>query len=240
MVIIGVTPLVSRTEIFNRLKKKDASISLQELMKMNVAWHMADMIGSIQPTSLAIGSGSTSKKVVQAIGELIKTKRINHEMKAIATSRELSVLAIQVGLKNTESFDDTLRNIKSIREDQLPKKTTAFGFDGADEIKVLIDKKNKITGFYSIKGGGGAHTLEKIIAHMTAHEVFVVDESKIVSNLGETFHLPIEVIPGGVVAVKEKLLRAYPFTTVNVKKGNDKKNDFITDLGNKIGSRLAL
>lgn len=234
MTIVGITPLLSRTDISKRLKSKDTSISSQELMKMNVAWRMADMIGVMQPTSLAIGSGSTSKKVVQAIGELIKTKRINHLMKAVATSRELSELAIKVGLVNTEPFDTTLLYIKSIRKGKLFKKTIAFGFDGADEIKVLIDKNNKITGFYSIKGGGGAHTLEKIIARMTEHKVFVVDESKIVWSLGETFHLPIEVIPDGLEVVKEKLLRAYPFTEVNTKKENKGTNDFTTDLGNRI------
>ena len=69
---------------------------------------------------------------------------------------------------------------------------------------------------------------------MTAHEVFVVDESKIVWSLGETFHLPIEVIPDGLEIVKEKLLRAYPFTEVNIKKKIRGANDFISDLGNRI------
>lgn len=234
MTIVGITPLLPRAHISRRLEIKDTSLSQQELMKMNVAWQMADMIGEIQPTRLAIGSGSTSKKVVQAIGELIKSKKLNHTMLAIATSRELSELAIQVGLVNTELFDTTLHHIKSIRKGNPPKKTIAFGFDGADEIKVLINKNNKIIGFYSIKGGGGAHTLEKIIAQMTEKKVFVVDESKIVSYLGETFHLPIEVVPSGVTKVKEKLLKSYPFTHVNIKKGNNKINDFISDLGNKI------
>lgn len=135
---------------------------------------------------------------------------------------------------NTELFDTTLHNIRSIRKGSPPKKTIAFGFDGADEIKVLIDKNNKITGFYSIKGGGGAHTLEKIIAQMTANKVFVVDESKIVNNLGDIFHLPIEVIPDGLAKVKEKLLRAYPFAEVNIKKEDKRTNDFTSDLGNKI------
>ena len=122
MTIAGITPLLSRADISKRLKSKDTSISPQELMKMNVAWQMADMIGVIQPTSLAIGSGSTSKKVVQAMGELIKTNRINHTMMAIATSRELSELAIKVGLVNTEPFDTTLLYIKSIRKGKLFKK----------------------------------------------------------------------------------------------------------------------
>ena len=60
-----------------------------------------------------------------------------------------------------------------------------YYIDGADE----IDKN-----YYLIKGGGGAHTKEKILAAASKKFICIVDDSKQVEILG-TFPLPIEVIP---------------------------------------------
>jgi len=209
-------------------------LPLQELMKMNAAWKTAEMIKERQPASITIGSGSTSKKVVQAIGKLIEAGRISGEMAAVATSSGLSELAIQVGLTKTQEFNTTRDNIISIREGRAkPEKTIDFGFDGADKIKVLVDDRSRIIGFYSIKGGGGAHTIEKIIDQMAKELVFVVDESKIVGDLGESFYLPIEVTPNGLAAVQHRLLTAYNFSTVDIKK-DEGGRDFETDLKNRV------
>ena len=45
-----------------------------------------------------------------------------------------------------------------------------------------------------IKGGGGAHLPEKIVAKLADQFICIADESKYVSRLGK-FPLPIEVIP---------------------------------------------
>ncbi len=42
-----------------------------------------------------------------------------------------------------------------------------------------------------IKGGGGALFREKVIDEMASRFVVVVDETKIVQYLGETFKLPV-------------------------------------------------
>lgn len=60
--------------------------------------------------------------------------------------------------------------------------------DGADE----IDPELRL-----IKGGGGAHTREKIVSHASRHNVIVVDEGKLSSRLGEKWPVPIEVLPFG-------------------------------------------
>jgi ribose 5-phosphate isomerase A len=57
--------------------------------------------------------------------------------------------------------------------------------DGADE----IDPKKRM-----IKGGGGAHVREKILATMSHELIIIVDESKLVPELG-TCKLPVEVLP---------------------------------------------
>lgn len=57
--------------------------------------------------------------------------------------------------------------------------------DGADEID---DQKRMI------KGGGGALVREKIVAAMSRELVIIVDETKVVSQLGKR-PLPVEIIP---------------------------------------------
>ncbi len=57
--------------------------------------------------------------------------------------------------------------------------------DGADEANQQLEL---------IKGGGGAHTREKIVAQASQKFVCIVDESKLVSVLGK-FPLPVEVLP---------------------------------------------
>jgi ribose 5-phosphate isomerase A len=48
-----------------------------------------------------------------------------------------------------------------------------------------------------IKGGGGAHTREKIVNRSARTNVIVVDESKLSQDLGEKWPVPVEVLPFG-------------------------------------------
>lgn len=67
--------------------------------------------------------------------------------------------------------------------------------DGADEIDA---------GLAMIKGGGGALTREKIVASLARQFVCIVDESKLVEQLGR-FPLPVEVLPMARMAVSRRL-----------------------------------
>lgn len=69
--------------------------------------------------------------------------------------------------------------------------------DGADEINKYLQM---------IKGGGGALTREKILAHNSNRFICIVDDSKKVSVLG-TFPLPIEVIPIAQSAVALEVIK---------------------------------
>ena len=69
--------------------------------------------------------------------------------------------------------------------------------DGADEINKYLQM---------IKGGGGALTREKILAHNSNRFICIVDDSKKVSVLG-TFPLPIEVIPIAQSSVALEIIR---------------------------------
>ncbi|MEM2874725.1 MAG: ribose-5-phosphate isomerase RpiA [Candidatus Hadarchaeales archaeon] len=58
--------------------------------------------------------------------------------------------------------------------------------DGADEVDPELNM---------IKGHGGAHTREKILAMAARRVIIVVDRTKLVRRLGERMPVPVEVIP---------------------------------------------
>ncbi|MGC9192273.1 MAG: ribose 5-phosphate isomerase A [Conexivisphaera sp.] len=68
--------------------------------------------------------------------------------------------------------------------------------DGADEVDPNLDM---------IKGRGGALTAEKLLANHSRTRIFVVDESKLVSRLGERGPLPVEVLPEAIGLVEGRL-----------------------------------
>lgn len=80
-----------------------------------------------------------------------------------------------------------------------------IAIDGADEVAPA---------FHLTKGGGAAHTREKIVAAMADRFVVVVDESKLVPALGP-FGTPLEVLDfaPGVVAAAVTALGAAEVTT---------------------------
>ena len=88
--------------------------------------------------------------------------------------------------------------------------------DGADEVNTRCEM---------IKGGGGALTREKIIASVAQQFICIVDETKLVQNLG-AFPIAIEVLP---------MARSYVAREL-VKLGGDPiyRDGFVTDNGNII------
>lgn len=65
----------------------------------------------------------------------------------------------------------------------------------ADAIAVYVDGADEVEpGGALIKGGGGAHTREKIVAAAADRFVCIVDDSKMVDTLG-AFGVPVEVVP---------------------------------------------
>ncbi len=67
--------------------------------------------------------------------------------------------------------------------------------DGADE----IDAKKRM-----VKGGGGAHVREKILASYSREVVIIVDETKVVDAIGHA-KVPVEILRYGSLATGKKL-----------------------------------
>lgn len=90
--------------------------------------------------------------------------------------------------------------------------------DGADE----VDRDLNLT-----KGGGGAHTREKIVAAMADRFVVVVDESKLVDRLGP-FGTPVELLDFAP-AVTAARLADLGATEVTVHEGRSDNGNLLAD-----------
>jgi ribose 5-phosphate isomerase A len=126
---------------------------------------------------LGIGSGSTVNILIEYLPK-VKNK----------ISRVVSSSLKSTELLKANGFE--VVDLKSVGK--LSKYV-----DGADEINKYLQM---------IKGGGGALTREKILAHNSNRFICIVDDSKKVSVLG-TFPLPIEVIPIAQSAVALELIK---------------------------------
>ena len=91
-----------------------------------------------------------------------------------------------------------------------------FYIDGADE----FNSRKEL-----IKGGGGALTKEKILAHFSQTFICIVDDSKYSDLLGN-FPVPIEVIELARSAISREIMKIGGKPVY--------RNNFITDNGNQI------
>ena len=118
--------------------------------------------------TVGLGTGSTAYWAIHRIAERMKEEGLR--IKAVSSSKQSEELAIQLGIPMIPFSE-----VKSID----------ITIDGADE----VDPDTNL-----IKGGGGALLREKIIASNSSRFVVIVDESKLVTTLGQ-FPLPIEIVP---------------------------------------------
>ncbi len=116
----------------------------------------------------------------------------------------------------TNHFIDALRGLKG-RFDAAVSSSIAstarladhgirvIDLNDADTIAVYVDGADEVEpGGALIKGGGGAHTREKIVAAAADRFICIVDDSKMVDALG-AFPLPVEVVPMARRSVTRRL-----------------------------------
>ena len=101
-----------------------------------------------------------------------------------------------------------------------------FNLNDVDEVSYYIDGADEVSPEnFLIKGGGGAHTREKIVAAASKKFICIVDSSKLVDQLG-LFPLPIEVIPESRSMVARKIIKLGGLP--------EYRSGFVTDQGNQI------
>ena len=130
--------------------------------------------------TLGLGSGSTSEIFIELLGEKVAG---GWKIQGVPTSERTAECARENGVP--------LIDVDLVSRIHLT-------VDGADEVD---------PGFNLIKGGGACLLREKIIADASDKMVVIVDNSKLVDDLGK-FHLPVEVDPFGMALTAEKIYAA--------------------------------
>jgi ribose 5-phosphate isomerase A len=118
---------------------------------------------------VGMGTGSTVACLIEELARRVREEGI--KFTAVPTSFQSRILCMKLGIP-VRDMQDTA--------------SVDLAIDGADEVDPDLNL---------IKGGGASQTPEKIVAAMAKEFVVVVDESKLVSRLGSTFPVPIEVLP---------------------------------------------
>jgi ribose 5-phosphate isomerase A len=153
---------------------------------------------------VGLGTGSTTHFFIEKLG-----KRILDE--------ELKILGIPTSYQSFFMAKDANIQITTLEEHDVD-----IAVDGADE----VDPE-----FNLIKGGGAAHTLEKIVDSSASKFVVIVDESKMVDKLGN-FPVPVEVIPQASRTVRDQLIIMGGSPTMRMAERKD--GPVVTDNGNFI------
>jgi ribose 5-phosphate isomerase A len=128
---------------------------------------------------VGLGSGTTSELALAAIGRRVQT---GLRIIGIPTSEKIAGLARAYGIP-----------LSTLAEHDKVDVT----IDGADEVELAT--------LNLIKGGGGNLLREKIVASSSGRLLIVVDESKLVRQLGEHWAVPVEVVPFGWQATANRL-----------------------------------
>jgi len=156
---------------------------------------------------LGLGSGSTAALMIKSLADEIRSGKLQN-IRGVATSFQSEVLALEL--------DIPLIDLASVSQVDL-------AIDGADE----VDPR-----FQLIKGGGACHVREKLVASKAEKLLIVVDETKLVQNLNQSFPLPVEVLPNAWKQVQEVISEMNGSSSLRM--AIKKAGPVVTDQGNLI------
>ena len=156
---------------------------------------------------LGLGSGSTAALMIKSLADEISSGKLQN-IKGVATSFQSEVLALEL--------DIPLIDLASVSQIDL-------AIDGADEVD---------PGFQLIKGGGACHVREKLVASKANKFLIVVDETKLVQKLNQSFPLPVEVLPNAWKQVQQVILEMNGSSTLRM--AIKIAGPVVTDQGNLI------
>lgn len=173
-------------------------------LKQAAAIRAVDFIES--GMKVGLGTGSTTAYVVREIALRMQDGRLSG-LTGVPTSERTGQLAVELGIPIT-SLNDCYDLDVTI--------------DGADEVDPNLDL---------IKGAGGAHLREKMVATASKKLVIVVDESKRVEKLGSRAAVPVEIVRFGWKSQIPFLEGLGGAPTLRLSEGGE---PFVTDEGHYI------
>jgi ribose 5-phosphate isomerase A len=127
---------------------------------------------------VGLGTGHAASAFVRTLGERVAG---GLDVRGVATSEATAALARGLG-------------IKLVTPDDVEAIDVAV--DGADEVDPHGDL---------IKGYGGAHLRERVVAALARRFVVVVGADKLVPRLGSRGRLPVEVVPFAVAFCRRRI-----------------------------------
>lgn len=174
-------------------------------MKEQVAQEIAQRVKS--GDVIGVGTGTTVDAALAAIGRRVQQERL--QLTVVPTSLQSAWRCQELGL--TVMYQGYNGHL-------------AWGFDGADQVTKAR---------WAIKGKGGAMLQEKILAKRCKKFIIIVDDSKVVTQLGAGCPVPVEVIPEARSIVEEGI-RALGAAELTLRTGSGKHGPVITEAGNII------
>ncbi|MHB1165294.1 MAG: ribose 5-phosphate isomerase A [Candidatus Nanopelagicales bacterium] len=123
--------------------------------------------------SVGLGTGSTVAHLLAAVA------RRGRDIRCVSTSPRTEEAARGLGIR-TESFDDVT--------------ALDLAIDGADQVS---------PDWWLVKGGGAAHTREKLVAAAAERFVVIVDSTKLVDRI--TAPVPLELLAFGLGSTLARL-----------------------------------
>ena len=172
---------------------------LSDELKQSAAYKALELVQD--GMLLGLGSGSTARYFTEGVGRLVEE---GMKVRGVPTSRETAELAAELGIPIVTEIAGQID----------------LTVDGADEVDPALNL---------IKGRGGALVREKLVAAASRRFVVVVDESKLVKQLGVGV-LPVEVLPFLWRSTAERLAALAQSLVVR----GGEETPYISDNGNLI------
>lgn len=151
---------------------------------------------------LGLGSGTTAAHAIRGLGERVEA---GLDVVGVPTSHQAALVAREAGVP-TRCLSDVER------------------------IDVAIDGADQVAGLDLIKGGGGAHTREKIVDAAADRFLVLVDETKLADTLD--LPVPVEVFPAARRHVEDAIEAMGGAPALRVEDGD--LGPALTDDGNVI------
>uniref|UniRef100_A0A7C5YS23 Ribose 5-phosphate isomerase A n=1 Tax=Ignisphaera aggregans TaxID=334771 RepID=A0A7C5YS23_9CREN len=149
-----------------------------EMAKIRAAEKAFEIIANLKPRTIGVGTGSTVDKFIDILARYIDVFR-----------NTIFVCASLYTMYRVKELGYIVLHPSAIDHIDVY-------VDGADE----VDKD-----FNMIKGGGGASTLEKILAYASSKKIYMVDYTKIVPRLCYRHSIPVEVLQEAMSIVYRRL-----------------------------------
>jgi ribose 5-phosphate isomerase A len=126
---------------------------------------MAELPGT---GTIGLGTGSTARFFIDAVAEGV---RLGKQWVGVPTSEQSRAQAAALGIPLLDG-------------------------DGPWQIDVTVDGADEVDPDLNvIKGGGGAHTREKIVNNASSRNIIIVTAEKLSARVGTQRSLPVEVLP---------------------------------------------